>query len=182
MTAVQIGWTPSGLKAVCLALSTSLQRVSEASLRETGAAEGWQKAYDWLQAVEQLSALPDEAIPLDQIPPFPLSRAQLQALLASIDRIAEAQAAASSSEVGTTGKHVHRSLRRALSSAYVLGAALFASVTIMVIDAILLRGERSAWYIGLSVGCAVVALAAWAFHLFHLHTHKAVVDKAHVLH
>lgn len=182
MTTAQIGWTPSGLRAVSLALGTSLRRVPDESLRQTDAAETWQKAQEWLRAVEPLCALPDEAIPLDQIPPFPLSSRQLQALLASIDRIAEARARASSSEVGTTGRHIGGSLRRVLSSAFVLGAALIVSLAIAVIDATFLHGARSAWYIGLSVGCAAVALAVWTLHLFHLSTHKSILDKAHSLH
>jgi hypothetical protein len=181
MATIDIGWTPSTLRDVSMALDVSLERVPEESVRQTAIAESWRKAHEWVQVVQQLSAQADGTIRLEQVPPFPLTSQELQALQASLDRIAQARAAASPTRVGTTATHVRRSFGRVMLSAYGLGLVLLGCTAITVVDVTLFQGARSPWYLGLSLGGAGVALAVWFLHFRHLGIHKAIIDETHPL-
>ena len=181
MAAVDIGWTPSTLRDICLALRESLARVPEESLRQTAIAENWRKVQVWLQNVQRLTAEGDETGYLDQVPPFPLTSHELRALQASIDRIAQARAAASPTRLGTTARHVRGSFGQVMSSAYGLGAALLASAAFTVVDVTLFRGARSPIYFGVSLGASGVAIAIWVLHFWRLGAHHELLKEAHPL-
>jgi len=181
VAATEIGWTASALRDVSMALSVSLGRVPQGSVVETDIAVSWQKVQDWLRDVQKLTARPDDAFVLNQVPPFPLTSRELQALQVSIDRIAQARAAASATRVGPTTRHLRRSIRRTMFSAYGLGVVLLACAAIPVIDLAVLHGARSAVYFGLSFGTSLVAIVAWAFHYSRPGTHKAMLEETHPL-
>lgn len=181
MTSINLGWTPTMLRDVSMALSVSLARVPEQSLQETAIAKPWREAHKWVEAVQQLTAQADDTLQLDQVPPFPLTSQELRALQASIERIAQARAAASSTHEGATASHVRSSIGRVMSSAYGLGVVLAAGTVIVFIDLAFLQGARSLFDVGLCLGASILALAAWSVHVHHLGAHKAVINKAHPL-
>lgn len=181
MAAIDIGWTPTALRAVYLALTVSLERVPEAALRDTAIVETWRDVQRWVQAVQRLLDTSDDAIRLDEIPPFPLKSSELQALLASLDRIAQARAAASPNRIGTSPERILKSFRRIKSSAFGLGVVLAASTTITLLDLTVFHGADSRLYFGLSLGTSCIGLAIWVIHFCHLGAHKAHLEKAHPL-
>jgi hypothetical protein len=179
LAAIEIGWTPSMLRDVVMALQVSLGRVPEESVHQTAIAENWRKAHDWLDTVQQLTDQPAKAPQVEQVPPFPLTGQELQALQASIDRIAQARAAASATQVGTTSGHIRGSLGRVMLSAYGLGAVLAGCAAITVIDLTFFKSTRSTWYVGLSLTCALAAIAVWVLHFRRLGSHKALIEDSH---
>jgi hypothetical protein len=167
------------LRDVAMALQVSLGRVPEESVHQTAIAENWRKAHHWLYAVDQVTAQPGDAFRIEQVPPFPLSGQELQALQASIDRIAQARAAASATQVGTTSRHIRGSLGRVMLSAYGLGAVLAGCAAITVIDLAFFQGTRSTGYVGLSLTCALAAVVVWVLHFRRLGSHKALIEDSH---
>lgn len=169
------------LKDVIMALEVSLGRVTEESIQRTAIAENWRKAHAWLQAAQALANQPDVSAALEEIPPFPLTGQELRALHASIDRIAQAHAAASPTQVGATARHVHQSVRRMMSSAYAVGLILAAFAVVTIINAAFFQSAESHWYYYFSVGSVCVLLALWAVHYWSLGAHRAMLKQAHPL-
>jgi hypothetical protein len=182
MAAIDIGWTPETLRDVSMALQVILARVPEESVRHTAIAGIWDKANEWVQATQKLTpGQADATGSLAQIPPFPLTSQQLLALQASIDRIAQAHAAASPTHVGGTARHMRQSVRRLMSSATALGAILAVGVVIAVVDLALSRDAGGRAFLYVSLGYTAVALAVWGVHFWHLGVHRQALNRVHPL-
>ena len=181
MAAIDLGWSVSALRDVSMALRTSLGRVPRGSVQETEIADNWQKVQDWLAAVEQLISAPEQAFRSADVPPFPLTSQELGALLASIDRIAQARAAVSATKVVPSAKHLRTSIGRARKSAFGLGAVLLVCVAIPAIDLAIFHGERSLMYVALSLISSLAATAVWILHNSHLGAHQALIEQSHPL-
>lgn len=181
MTAIDFRWTPTALKDVIMALEVSLGRVAEDSIRQTAIADNWRKTQEWLQTVRPLANQSETSAALEQIPPFPLTGQELRALHASIDRIAQAHAAASPTQVGATAQHVHQSFLRLRSSANVVGLILIAFAVVSIVNVAFFLNSASHWYFYFSVGSACVALAFWTLHYWSLGAHRAMLKQAHPL-
>lgn len=180
MAAINVGWTPAMLRNVAMALDIMLARVPEESVRNTAVADQWHTVYEWTQTVRQFTNQPDDAIPLDKTPPFPLTSQELRALEASIDRIAQARSATSSTRAGGTAHHVRHSLKRLSWSSYILGALLVAGVIGGAINIALLQlnEEQSPWLVALSLAGPCLALIVWLWHRHQLVTHRLVLEQA----
>lgn len=181
MAATELVWTPTMLQNVSMALDVSLSRIPEESLHNTAILENWRKAREWSRAVQRMAERLDDAVRLNQIPPFPLSRQELKALEASIDRIAHARSAASPTHEGATASHVHRSARRLSWSSYALGVLLSAAALAGIVGVIVFHDEQSFWYASLTLIGPCLALLVWLFQLYHLRLHMDLLRQTHPL-
>jgi hypothetical protein len=182
MAAIDIGWTPSALRDVGMALEATLGRVPEGAVSQTAIADNWRKAHDWVQAVQQIIPQPDGTIRPEEVPPFPLTSQELRALQTSIDRIAQAHAAASPTHAGPTARHVRQSYGGLRSSAFALGVLIAVSAAITAVDALYFAAGDRPWYFAIiSLICAIVVPIFWALHFWRLGAHGAVIKEAHPL-
>jgi hypothetical protein len=179
----QIEWTTEMIKDVAIALSTTLERVPAESIANTQIAENWNKARHWLEQVTRIQEEGGDENALNSIPPFPLTGQQLRALTASIDRIAQARAAASADKVGTTSAHLHGSFAQALGSSRVLVGMLSASLAASVVSLILLRDAHTWGVVSLSVSIvlALTTIIEWLRHYQDLTAHRMLLHDAHPL-
>ena len=180
MAAVEIGWTPTMLNGVVMALDTSLGRIPEDSVRDTGIEENWQKARDWVNTVKKMTSRPLDDVALQYIPEFPLSSGELQALQASVDRIAQARATASATKAPPTTKRARKSIQRVTSSAFLLGLFLIAWTGITLADLIVFHGINTD-LLALSVTCSAIALMTWMLLFTHIGMHRSIIKQIHPL-
>lgn len=180
-TVPHIDWTVGTLRDAVMAFEVTLGRVPRESMAVTPVVENWDKVQLWLAAIRALLERPDAARAMDQVPPFPLSGQQLRALQASVDRIAQAQAAASATLVGTTSDHLHTGLAKALLSSYLLAGIFFLSLIATAFNLFLFRGAQQQIYVGANLVLGVVGAGSWIRHHADLLTHRARLREAHPL-
>lgn len=171
MAVNNIGWTPSLLHDVNMALKVYLARVPFESLPQPSVAENWLKIQTWTDTIQQLLETCDDSRIVDLAPPFPLNSQDLRTLQATIDRIARDKNGPPVARRRVPSEQTARSFRKVKLSAYGLGLLLLTSYTITVIAATKYRGANSSLYVGLNLGVTAVAIVVWAVHFRRLGQH-----------
>lgn len=193
-------WTPELLGDVTTALSISLDRVTAAELgTNTLTASNWSKVQGWLHKAEgilrEIDAKSNREHPLEGLPAFPLTGAQLRALHSAVDGVAQVRLANQSLRTGEAPEslarlagarpmvpllhRLYRNLNRVQLSSLVLAVILLALVAVNVADIILFHSEALRYVATFNVALSVLAIGAWATHHYHLLHHVQLLHGHH---
>jgi hypothetical protein len=187
MPIAEIGWTPTTLKSLVHAIDETLTMTPKASLDDTEIEDEWAEARTWSNQVHELLKKPQEAFNPKEVPPFPLTAEQLLALDASIERIAQARAAATNKHHQGNAAHILKSFQGIARSSFSIGALLVISFAFAVAALIMLiiqnQGFTDGWsfyltLLSIAVVVALAALIAWGWHIRSLNQHKDALHQA----
>jgi hypothetical protein len=172
-------WTPGMVSSVMLALRVTLNRVKRESIAETAIVETWDRVHAWLDEVDRLMSQPIDERQYAEVPPFPLSAQQLQALEASIDHIAQAHAVVSATDVLPSAAHIRSGLKRLHWSSYALATILLASFAVNLLNLVAFHGSNQRAIAQVDAVIAGIGLLAWGAHHWGLVSHKSVMRRLH---